>query len=164
MEERIYKKLEIENGELMPPVYRNFSGVPFGMSSGSGGRRTFCVRLDRGDILYGGEPLNIQDLIDDRWKVKFRQPRDEGDEPTPYLEVVVNFETSSRPPRIVVETSRNRVLYDEEMVSELDSAEIVSCEIIVNPYNNNVGTTTAYLQALYVTIEEDRFASKHPID
>lgn len=164
MEERIYKKLEIENGELMPPVYRNFSGVPFGMSSGSGGRRTFCVRLDRGDITYGGEPLDINDLIDDRWKVKFRQPRDEGDDPTPYLEVVVNFETSSRPPRIVVETSRNRVVYDEEMISELDSAEIVSSDIIINPYNNNQGTTTAYLQALYVTIEEDRFASKHPID
>lgn len=162
-EERIYKKLEIENGEIMPPAYRNFAGVPYGQSSGSGGRRTFCIRLDRGDISYGGEPLVVDDLIDDRWKVKFRAPRDEGDDPTPFLEVVVNFD-SNRPPRIVVETSRNRVLYDEEMIDALDSAEIVGVDAIINPYNNNNGTTTAYLQALYVTIEEDRFASKHPLD
>lgn len=162
MAERIFNKIEIENGELMSPAYRNFAGHPFGQSTGAGGRRTFCIRLDRGDILYGGEPVDIQDLIDDRWKVKFR---DTGDgEGIPFLEVVVNYETSNRPPRIVVETSRNRVLYDEEMVGALDEAEIVHADAIINPYNSSNGNTTAYLQALYVTIEEDRFASKHPLD
>ena len=60
---------------------------------------------------------------------------------------------------------------NEDTIDCLDYAEIENVDVIIRPYNWEVGGKTgvkAYVQTLYVQIQEDRFAAKYdysePID
>jgi hypothetical protein len=58
------------------------------------GARNFAIIFERPEV--------AQKLIDDGWNIKFLKPRDEGDEPTPYLPVAVSYKI--RPPKIALVT------------------------------------------------------------
>jgi len=134
-------------------IFRNFAGKE-GQYNREGDRN-FAVLLD--------DPT-AHAMAEDNWNVKWLRPRNEDEEETPqaYLPVSVNFK--GRPPRIVLITSRGRTNLDESQVEMLDWADIINVDLIVRPYEwtvNNKSGVKAYLQSIYVTIEEDALEMKY---
>lgn len=134
-------------------IFRNFTGKE-GQYNREGDRN-FAVLLD--------DPT-AQAMAADNWNVKWLRPRDEdeAENPQAYLPVSVNFK--GRPPRIVLITSRGRTNLDESTVEMLDWADIINVDLIVRPYEwtvNDKSGIKAYLQSLYVTIEEDPLERKY---
>jgi hypothetical protein len=134
-------------------IFRNFAGKE-GQYNREGDRN-FAVLLD--------EKIAAA-MAEDGWNIKWLRPRseEEGEEPQAYLPISVNFK--GRPPRIVMITSRGRTNLDEDTVETLDWADIINVDLIVRPYEwtvNQKSGIKAYLQALYVTIEEDALERKY---
>ena len=135
-------------------IFRNFAGKE-GQYNREGDRN-FAVLLDD-DVANA--------MAEDGWNVKWLKPRedaDEGETDQAYLQVSVNFK--GRPPRIVMITSRGRTNLDESDVEMLDWVDIQNVDMIVRPYEWAVNDKTgikAYLQSIYVTIEEDELERKY---
>lgn len=134
-------------------VFRNFAGKE-GQYNREGDRN-FAILLDE---------TVANAMAEDGWNVKWMRPREEEPDETPqaFLPVSVNFK--GRPPRIVQITSRGRVNLDEGDVEVLDWVDIQNVDLIVRPYEWSVNGKTgikAYLQSLYVTIEEDALELKY---
>ena len=134
-------------------IFRNFAGKE-GQYNREGDRN-FAVLLDE----------QVADAMgQDGWNVKMLRPRsdEEGEEEQAYLPISVNFK--GRPPRIVLITSRGRTNLDERRVEMLDWADILNVDLIVRPYAwtvNQKSGVKAYLQSIYVTIEEDALEIKY---
>lgn len=141
-------------------VFRNFTGKE-GQYNREGDRN-FGVIL----------PHDVAEaMLADGWNVKYLQPREEvaeEEEPTPWLPVKVGY-GKGRPPKIttvVEETAdhpRKMTPIDEDTVETLDWADIVTVDLIVRPYHYEVhgrNGIAAYLQTMYVVIEEDELESK----
>lgn len=137
-------------------VFRNFSGAegPFNKA----GDRNFGLLVD---------PDSAEAMEKDGWNVKYLKPREEGDEPQAWLKIKVNF--NGRPPKVVLvsengDGEKSKTPLEESMVSILDWAPIKTVDLIVTPYewsvNGNTGIT-AYLQSLYVTLEQDDLEKKY---
>lgn len=135
-------------------IFRNFAGKE-GQYNREGDRN-FAVLLD--------DPV-ANAMAEDGWNIKWLKPReDDEDDATPqaYLPVSVNFK--GRPPRIVLITSRGRTNLDEDTVETLDWVDILNVDLIVRPYEwtvNGKSGIKAYLQSIYVTIEEDPLEIKY---
>jgi hypothetical protein len=134
-------------------IFRNFSGRE-GQYNREGDRN-FAVLL---------EDAVATAMAEDNWNIKWLRPRSEEEEEAPqaYLPVSLNFK--GRPPRIVLITSRGRTNLDEHSVEMLDWADIVNVDLIVRPYEwtvNNKSGIKAYLQSIYVTIDEDALELKY---
>jgi hypothetical protein len=134
-------------------IFRNFAGRE-GQYNREGDRN-FAVLLDE----------NVaRAMAEDEWNVKWLRPRseEEGEEPQAYLPISVNYK--GRPPRIVLITSRGRTNLDEGQVEMLDWVDIINVDLIVRPYAwtvNGKSGVKAYLQSIYVTIEEDALEIKY---
>lgn len=127
--------------------FRNFAGLA-GQYNREGDRN-FCVLLNHPDV-------DVQAMIDDGWNVKLLKPREEGDEPTPYIQVAVSYRI--KPPQVWLLTSRGKTALPEELVNMIDFADIARVDVTVNPsfweVNGNTGVK-AYLKNIYVTIQEN---------
>lgn len=134
-------------------IFRNFAGKE-GQYNREGDRN-FAVILD-----YD----TAKEMLEDGWNVKYLAARDEGDADTPYISVGVNFK--NRPPRVVLLTSSNRTHLGEDQVEVIDYADIKTVDLIARGYDWMVGDksgTKAYLQSMFVTIEEDALERKYRI-
>jgi hypothetical protein len=141
-------------------IFRNFRGEEGQWNKP--GDRNFCVLL---------EPRVATDLINDGWNVKYLKPRDEEEEQNPqaYLPVEVAYDRG-RPPKIFLITAggtKMRELHEDE-VGDLDWIlvdQILNIDMMVRPYDwsqpSGKSGTKAYLQSMYMTIEEDQLAQKY---
>lgn len=135
-------------------LFRNFEGREDRYNRQ--GDRNFSVVLD---------PDLAAQLAADKWNVKVLEAREEGDEVTYILPVAVSYKV--RPPRVVMLTeSGGRTNLDEDSVEMLDWAYIKNVDLIVRGRdweNNGKAGVKAYLQSLYVTIEEDELERKYAV-
>jgi hypothetical protein len=135
-------------------IFRNFAGKE-GQYNREGDRN-FGVIL----------PQDVAEaMLADGWNVKYLKPReeDEEQEETPWLSVSVNFE-KGKPPKVMLVTERGRTALDVSTIEMLDWADITNVDLIVRPYMWEVSGRTgikAYLQSMYVTIEEDELERKY---
>jgi|SRR5580765_1821559 hypothetical protein len=145
------KTFQVEDA---PIIFRNFVGKE-GQYNREGDRN-FCVIL----------PQDIAEaMLEDGWNVRYLEAREEGDAAVPYISVAVNFK--NRPPRVVLITSTSRTQLDESSVDILDWADIKTADLIARGYDwtvNGKSGTKAYLQTLFVTIEEDPLERKYAIN
>lgn len=144
------KTFMVEDARL---VFRNFSGKE-GQYNREGDRN-FSVILNE-------EVAKL--MLKDGWNVKYLASRDEGDPDTPYIQVAVSYK--NRPPHVVMITSTARTNLTEESVEVLDYADIAMCDLIARAYEWEVNGKTgikAYLQSMFVTIEEDALQRKYAI-
>lgn len=145
------KTFMIEDARL---IFRNFSGKegPYNRE----GDRNFSVIL---------EDQAAKVMLADGWNVKYLEAREEGETDTPYIQIAVNFK--NRPPRVVMLTSTSRTNMSEKTVDVLDWANIEKADLIARAYDwtvNGKSGTKAYLQSLFVTIEEDALERKYAIN
>lgn len=142
--------LQIDDARI---VYRNFSGV--GTQFNREGDRNFSIVIPTQEL--------ADELIAQGWNVKIRPPRDEDDEPFMHLPVKIKF--NERGPIAYLKSgSRTPVKLNEKTIANLDNVDILSVDLDVRPYDWEVnGKTgrTAYLQAIHVTQEVDRFADRY---
>lgn len=140
--------LMVENAKI---IFRNFAGKETQFNRA--GNRNFCLVID---------PNTAQKLAADGWNVKVLRPREEGDEPTHYIQVTVRYDNF--PPNIYMVANGRKTLLDEESVGTLDYADITNVDVIVSPSKWEVSGKSgikAYAKTMYVTIEEDAFAAKY---
>ena len=141
--------LQIDDARI---VYRNFTGV--GSKYNREGDRNFAVVIPNEDL--------ANRLTDDGWNVRIKPPRVDGDDPFMYLPVKVKF--SDRGPVVYLRSGRSMNKLDEESIGLIDNVDILSVDMDIRPYDWEVnGKTgrTAYLQAIEVFQEIDRFAARY---
>lgn len=144
------KTFMVEDATL---IFRNFSGEEGQYNRA--GERNFAVILDE---------KAAQVLLKDGWNVKYLASREEGEPDTPYISVAVNFK--NRPPRVTLITSTSRTTLTDENIGILDWADIMTCDLICRAYDWVVGDksgTKAYLQTMFVTINEDYLERKYAV-
>lgn len=144
-------KLIIENAKI---IFRNFSGEE--SKYNRAGNRNFCVIIDDNE--------QAEMLISDGWNLKELKQR-EDNEPVDvkyYIKVSVSY--SNIPPKVYIVTSNKKTLLTEDTIGTLDFAYFKNVDLILNPYHwevNGDRGIKAYLDTLYVTIEEDYFSDKY---
>lgn len=144
------KTCTIEDARI---IFRNFSGKE-GQYNRQGDR-SFAVILT---------PDLAKALTRDGWNVRSLQAREEGDEETPYIQVSVNYK--NRPPKVVMITSTARTHLSDDTIEVLDWADIQTVDLIIRGYDwdvNGKTGTKAYLQSMYITIEEDELERKYAV-
>lgn len=146
-------KATLENVRI---IFRNFTGRETQINQP--GDRNFCAILP--------EPLAAK-MLTDGWNVKHLKPQedDEGEVGEPYLPVKVGYKF--RPPKIIQITSVNRTNITEDIVGTLDWVDILNVDITVRGYHWEMPSGTsglkAYLQSMYITIDEDELDRKYAI-
>lgn len=144
------KTFMVEDAEL---VYLNFTGRE--RQYNPAGFRNFGVIIE--------DDVAAQ-MAEDGWLVK-EYRKDPEDEPRPFIPVAVRFDI--RPPRIVLLTENTRTQLNEDTVDVLDFANIKSVDVIARAHNwgrEGRGGIKAYLQTMFVTIEEDYLEKKYHIN
>lgn len=137
-------------------MFRNFQGRegPYNKP----GDMSFCVVLD---------PDTAMKMLEDGWNVKYLKPQeeDEGEVGTPYINVAVKFD--KYPPKVFMLTDTARTRLDGDTVTVLDWADIRNADLIARGsdwVNGDKSGTKAYLQSLFVTVEEDALEKKYGIN
>lgn len=141
--------LQIDDARI---AFRNFRGE--GDKFNREGDRNFVLIIPTEEIADA--------LTKEGWNVKIRDPREEGDLPFMYLPVKVKF--NDRGPQVYLITGGRRNRLDEDTVAMLDDIDIINVNLDIRPYDWDVnGKTgrTAYLQAIEVFQEIDRFAARY---
>lgn len=141
--------LEIEDARI---IYRNFAGV--GSKFNREGDRNFAVIIPNQEL--------CDELIDAGWNVKIKPPRDEDESPFMFLPVKIKF--NSRGPAAYVVSGDSVTRLNEDTIAMLDEIDIASVDMDLRPYDWEVnGKTgrTAYLQAINVTQNIDRFGARY---
>lgn len=130
-------------------AFRNFAGNEDKFNPK--GKRNFAILL---------KPEDADNLERTGWNVKYLKPRDD-EPPQAYLPVAVSYE--SKPPKIILVTSRGKTYIDEDSIESLDWVDIEEADVTLNPYdwevNGNSGRK-AYVKTLIIKAVEDYLEMK----
>ena len=133
-------------------IWKNFSGE---RDKFNPGKRGFSVVID--------DAVMADELKQEGWNVKER-PLQEGADPSEQewtLPVKLNM---NRYTQVWLIVGNHKTLLDENTVAQLDVVDIVNCDISIRPYEWEMGGRTgitAYVDSMYVTIRENKFAEKY---
>ena len=144
----------MENARL---IFRNFEGRE--EKYNRKGDRNFGLIIEDSEV--------AQQLAEDGWNIKELTPKNNDDyDDTPeviyWLPVTVRFDNV--PPKVMLVTRRKKTRLNEDNINTIDYANIAKVDLTVTPYDwevNGKSGTKAYLQTMYVTINEDEFADKY---
>lgn len=144
----------MENARL---IFRNFEGRE--EKYNRKGDRNFGLIIEDSEV--------AQQLAEDGWNIKELTPKNNDDyDDTPeviyWLPVTVRFDNV--PPKVMLVTRRKKTRLNEGNINTVDYANIAKVDLTVTPYDwevNGKSGTKAYLQTMYVTINEDEFADKY---
>lgn len=142
-------KLAIDNARI---IFKNFTGKDD--KFGREGDRSFSIVIE--------DDALAEQLANDGWNVKPLTPRDPMRRSTIFIKVKISFKV--RPPKIWLLTNHKRTLLDEDTIATLQYARIENADVVVSPWRWEVNGKTgiaAYLETLYVKIEDDPFADKY---
>lgn len=152
MGRRVSGNARLEGVRLM---FKNFQGK--GGDFNAEGNRNFGVVLS--DEM-------AEQMLADGWNVKKYFPKNalEEDGYVYWLKVKVRFD--NYPPTAVLINSCGKIKLDEETIGQLDWSRIKNADVVISPYNykgrnGNPDGVTAYLKAIYVTVDEDEFEVKY---
>jgi hypothetical protein len=141
--------LEIEDARI---IYRNFAGAPSKFNRE--GDRNFAVIIPNEEIK--------DQLVEEGWNVKIKPPREDFDEPFMFMPIKVVF--NNRGPAAYVRSGDSVTRLNEETIDMLDEIDISSVDMDIRPYDWEVNGKTgrsAYLQAINVTQNVDRFGARY---
>lgn len=144
------KTFMVEDGRI---IWRNFQGKE--SQYNRKGVRNFAVILTE---------EAAEAMLADEWNVKWPKPGPDGEVGEPFVRIEVRYDI--RPPRVVLLTDTTRTQLDEDSIDILDWANIKSVDLIARGSyweNNGKQGYKAYLQSLFVTIEEDALERKYEI-
>lgn len=147
--QKVNRNIIIEGARI---IFPNFSGKAGKYNKE--GERSFGVILP--------EDIDVHRLEEEGWNIRWLRPRDEYEEPTPYMQVAVSFK--GRPPKVVMVSGGKKAPLDEENIRLLDFAELENVDVVIRPYNWEAQGRTGvkgYLKTMYATIMEDEFAGKY---
>ena len=142
--------LQIEDAKL---IYKNFRGE--GSKFNREGDRNFSVIIPSDDIK--------DELVEAGWNVKIKEPRDGYEDPFMFLPVKIKF--NNRGPAVyVISGNSTPMKLNEDNIEMLDEIDIASVNLDLRPYEwdvNGKKGITAYLQAMEVIQNIDRFGAKY---
>ena len=133
-------------------IWKNFSGE---RDKFNPGKRGFSVVID--------DAVMADELKQEGWNVKER-PLQEGADPSEQewtLPVKLNM---NRYTQVWLIVGNHKTLLDENTVAQLDVVDFINCDISIRPYEWEMGGRngiTAYVDSMYVTIRENKFAEKY---
>lgn len=149
------KILEIEDARI---IFRNFKGEA--SKYNAKGNRNFSVVIPDKEM--------AMELKNDGWNVKDLPPREPGDDPLFYIPVKVKYNDYGRGPAAYIESGNNVTRLNEETIGTLDEIEILSVSMDLRPFEwelaDGKSGTAAYLQAIKVVQNIDRFGAKYAED
>lgn len=153
MENKVISNITIEDAKI---IFKNFQGKegPYNRA----GERNFGVLIDDDDAKV---------LANDGWNIKFLSPREEDPDQHPQAWLPVKVKFGKIPPTAVLITSRGKVKLTEETIGQLDWSYFKTVDLVIRPYNypafggRETGGISAYLKAIYVTIQEDDLSLKY---
>lgn len=120
---------------------------------------------DRSFALAFSDNEFAQELLDRGWNVTIKPPKKEGEPERMYLKVKVKF--NDRGPAVYLVTGNKKTKLTEDTVGIIDDIDIRSVDLDIRPYDwetNGKTGRTAYLQAMRVVQEVDRFAAEDCCD
>lgn len=133
-------------------IWKNFSGERDRFNPG---KRGFSVVID--------DAVMADELRNEGWNIKER-PLQEGADPSEQewtLPVKLNM---NRYTQVWLIVGNHKTLLDENTVAQLDVVDIIDCDISIRPYEWEMSGRTgiaAYVDSMYVTIRENKFAEKY---
>ena len=149
----IKNKLTIEGARI---CFKNFAGKATDYNAE--GARNFSVVLD---------DEQAEQLANDGWPIRVRPPREGYEDEGNFNTMKVNVKFGPNPernPKIFRICNGHKVLLTENNVACLDFDDIENIDMRIRPYNwerANKAGTSAYLEAMYVTVVDDPLASKY---
>ena len=145
------EKVQIDDAKM---IFKHFADIPDDFHRA--GERDFHIVIPNEEIANA--------FIDKGYNVVIKPPRSEDEEPFMKLKVKINFK-SYNPPNVYLVTNGRRNKLDEESIACLDKVEISSVRMDIRPYDwgpiNGKSGRTAYLSALEVVQEVDRFEAEY---
>lgn len=133
-------------------IWKNFSGE---RDKFNPGKRGFSVVID--------DTVMADELRQEGWNVKDRPLQEGADDSEQEWTLPVKL-NMNRYTQVWLIVGNHKTLLDEDTVSQLDVVDIVNCDISIRPYEWEMNGRTgiaAYVDSMYVTIRENKFAEKY---
>lgn len=153
--------LYIEDADILPGGFRNFSGR--GDKYNKEGYRNFNIAID--------DPVFASELLRDGWNLREMKRRDEDDpseQPRYKLNIAVSFrQLRGLPPmKVYLYSGGRKTELDEETIGMLDYAEYRTADLTVRPriwIDEKTGEekVKAYLQEMHVVVQAGKWAEKY---